>query len=293
MGQTGPLGDVRRLRQPGRRASPASRTSAAGPTGRRPGRSAPTPTTSRRASSPSPILAALEHRRRTGEGQLHRPVAGRGVAALPRPGAARLHRQRPRARARRQPRSATARRTASIRPPATTAGWRSRCDGDAAVRGAVRRDGAARARGRCALRDRRRPPGARGRRSTPRSRPGRARTTRGAVERRCRRAASPASARAGQRATCAAIRSSPTAGTSSPSPHADLGHDHRSRARASGSPARRRASPDAAPTYGRDNGARAERPPRLRRSPHHRARRERGPRLTDGRAPARRRGRAR
>ena len=52
-----------------RRPCRASSTSAAGRTGRRPARSAPTPTTSRRATSCAPLLAALEHRRRTGQGQ--------------------------------------------------------------------------------------------------------------------------------------------------------------------------------------------------------------------------------
>ena len=49
--------------------SPASTTSPAGPTGRRRGRSPPTPTTSRPASRWPVLMAALDHRRRTGEGQ--------------------------------------------------------------------------------------------------------------------------------------------------------------------------------------------------------------------------------
>ena len=71
------------------------------------------------------LLAALDHRRRTGRGPVHRPGADGVGAALPRPRAARrpgVGHQRP---ARRQPSTRTTRRTTPSRAPATTSGARS------------------------------------------------------------------------------------------------------------------------------------------------------------------------
>ena len=71
------------------------------------------------------LLAALDHRRRTGEGQYLDFAQAEACAALPVAGAARPRRQRPRGR----PAAATPtrrwRRTACTRAPATTPGWPS------------------------------------------------------------------------------------------------------------------------------------------------------------------------
>ena len=104
---------------------PASSTSPAGPTGRRAARSAPTATTCRPASRCARCSAALDHRRRTGEGQYLDFAQAEAAVHFLTPGAARLLRQRPR----RQRATATPTRpwrpTACTRAPATTSGWPS------------------------------------------------------------------------------------------------------------------------------------------------------------------------
>ena len=112
MGQTGPLRDLRRLRQHGRGHLRLLRHHRLARPRRRRARSAPTPTTSRPASARCAILAALEHRRRTGEGQYIDLSQAEASLHFLAPGAARLRRERPRPDADRatRPRSRAARR---------------------------------------------------------------------------------------------------------------------------------------------------------------------------------------
>ena len=290
MGQTGPLASLRRLRQPRRRdlrllePRRLARSSARRPVQRlhRLRRAA-----LHRRRDPRRARASPAHRR----GPVHRPLAGRGVAALPRPGAPRLHGQRPRRRAA----SATAipswRRTASIPPRATTAGSRSPSTATPRSRAlcdVMERPGLA-SDARFATRGR--PPRQRDELDVEIAGVDAARDAATAIEQLLQARGVPASAVQNSAALCADPQllhrghfcrcRTPTCGTTT---------IEGSRFRLSRTPAR---IPESAPTYGRDNGAVLRRPTRLRRGPHHRAGRERGSRLRAAAAPARPRGRRR
>ena len=243
MGQTRPAARASPATATWPPRSPASRTSAAGPTARRPGPfGAYTDYIAPRfnaVADPGRARAPPPHRR----GPVHRPLAGRGVAALPRPGAPRLRRERPRAGTRRQPRSRAG--AARRLPGAGDDRW-------VAIAVARRRAGARSCdvMGRpelaadAALRQRRRRGARTTTSSTPRSPRGRAPHDAGELERaaagaRRRRAASSRTA-----PSCAPTRSSAIAATSSTVAAPDAAARRPSRARASGSRARRRRSTD-------------------------------------------------
>ena len=126
-----PVGVLRRLRQPRRRdLRLLEPRRLAGSSARRPVQRLHRLRLAalRRRRDPRGARVSPAHRRRA----VHRSLAGRGVAALPRPCAARLRRQRRVPAARRQPRPRAACRTVSIPPPGDDRWVAIAVDGDAA-----------------------------------------------------------------------------------------------------------------------------------------------------------------